>query len=159
MAASSFVYDYAKGLAWSLSSPSLCYWSSTTASYYITLVSGPYVPNEANLYASAFSGSEIGAASFTSGYSGTIRISLTSRVLNINTTSHQAEFQAASVTWSGIASANGTPAAFIILQQAGSDGTSPLVAYNSLGGFPVTLNGTNLTISFTSAGVFDLQDF
>ena len=150
---------HAKGGWATASGGGLCYWSSTTASFYITLISGPYVPNEADRYASAFSGSEIGAASFTSGFNGTIRISLTGRILNINTVSHQAEFQAASVTWSGIGSANGTPNAFVILQQSGSDALSPLIALNSLGGFPITLNGTNLTISFTSAGVFDLQDF
>ena len=156
MAASSFVFDEAKG-GWA--NATLCYWSSTTASFYITLVSNNYTPNEADRYASAFSGAEIGAASFTSGYSGTIRISMTGRVLNRNTTSHQAEFQANSVTWSGIAAANGTPAAFVVVQQSGADARSELITYNSLGGFPVTLNGTNLTISFTSAGVFDLQDF
>ena len=107
----------------------------------------------------AMVGATLVAASFTSGFNGTIRISLTGRILNNNGTSNQAEFQAASVTWSGIGSANGTPAAFIILQQSGSDAVSPLVAYNSLGGFPVTLNGTNLTISFTSAGVFNFLDF
>src|SRR6058998_2394048 len=111
MAASSFVYNIAKAAWASVSGPNICYWSSTTASFYITLVSGAYVPSENDVYASAFSGNEIGAASFTSGYGGTIRISLTTRVLRNNTTSNQAEFTADSVTWSGIAAANGTPAA------------------------------------------------
>ncbi len=157
MAASSFIYNHAKQMGMSLSGPSLCYWSSTTASYYITLVSNGYTPSENHVYASAFSGNELSSPSFTGGYNGTMRISLTGRVLNVNTTSSQVEFQANGVTWSGLSA--GTAHAFIILQQAGSDGLSPLVAYNSLGGFPLTTNGTNLTLSVTSAGIFAGIDY
>ena len=158
MALSSFIYDHAKGGWGMLSTPNLCYWSSTTASFYIVLVSNNYVPNEAHVYASAISGAEVSDPdSFTSGYGGTARISLTGRILNINTTSHQAEFQANTITWSAIDA--GTAHAFVILQQTGSNGTSPLVAYNSLGGFPITTNGTNLTLSVTSAGLFAGVDF
>lgn len=152
--ASSFVYNVAKA---GFGDGFLCLWSSTTASYYITLVSNGYVPNPDDVYASAFSGNECGAASFTSGYNGTIRISLTGRVVNTNNTSNQAEFSANSVSWSGIAAANGVAHALVILQQGGSDGLSRLVAYNSQGGFPITFTGTNFTISFTS-GVFALVD-
>lgn len=159
MAASSFVYNHAKAWGATISGVNLSYWSSTTASFYITLVSNNYTPNENNVYASAISGAELGAASFTSGYSGTIRISITGRILNVNTTSNQMEFQANSVTWSGIAAANGVAHAYVILQQSGTDAKSELIAYNSLGGFPITPNGTNLTISFTSAGVFNFQDY
>ncbi len=161
MAASSFIYDYAKSMAMSVSGPSLCYWSSTTASYYITLVSNNYVPNEANVYASAFSGAELSSTSFTAGFCGTMRISLTGRTLNINNTSHQVEFGAATITWSGISA--GAAHAFIVLQQATtsalSDANSPVICYNSLGGFPITTNGTNLTLSITSAGIFAGIDF
>lgn len=157
MAASSFIYDNAKGNV--NGGSGFCLWSSTTASFYITLVSATYVPNEAHVFASAFSGQELGAVSFTSGYNGTIRISLTSRLLNINNTNHTAEFRAALVSWAGIAAANGTAGAFIVLHQNGSDGTSPLVTFNSLGGFPVTLTGTDLAISFPTSGVFTLIDF
>lgn len=151
--ASSFIYDHAKGGWGMLSAPSLCYWSSTTASFYIVLVSNNYVPNPAHVYASAISGSEVSdPTSFTSGYAGTARISLTGRILSINVTSHQAEFQANTITWSAISA--GTAHAFVVLQQTTSNGLSPLVCYNSLGGFPITTNGTNLTLSVTSAGLF-----
>ena len=71
----------------------LCYWSSTTASFYITLVSTNYVPALSHIYASAFSGAELSSTSFTAGYGGTMRISLPARVLSINQTSNQDEFQ------------------------------------------------------------------
>lgn len=153
MAASSFIYDSAKG---GHGIGTLCYWSSTTASYYITLVSNNYTPDEAHSYASAFSGAELSSTSFTGGYNGTMRISLTGRILNINNTSHQAEFQCNTVTWSGLSA--GTAHAFVVVQQTTSDGLSRLVTYNSLGGFPITTNGTNFTLSFTSAGIMDAVD-
>ena len=153
MAVSSFLYNIAKvGFH---QSTGLCYWSSTTASYYITLVSNNYTPDEDHNFASAFSGAELSSTSFTGGFNGTMRISLTSRTITSNVTSNQAEFQAATVVWSGISA--GTAHAFVVLQQSGSDALSQLVVYNSLGGFPITTNATNLTISFTSAGVFALQ--
>ena len=163
MAASSFIYDHAKGGWGMISQPSLCYWSSTTASFYITLLSNNYVPDQAHRYASAFSGAELSSTSFTGGSGGTMRISLTGRILNINVTSHQAEFQANTITWSGLSA--GTAHAFVVMQYStsgatqGSDGNSPLVCYNSLGGFPIATNGTNLTLSVTSTGLFAGVDF
>ena len=134
----------------------LCYWSSTTASFYATLVRASYVPAESHVYASAFSGSELSSISFTAGFNGTGRISLTGRILNTNQTSNQSEFQANGLIWSGLSA--GTAAALIVLQQAGSDGLSPLIAFTCGGGFPIITNGTNLTVSFTSAGILDVTD-
>src|SRR5215470_7295191 len=136
---SSFLYDGVKagvGCVVSISAVSLntCFWSSTAAaaSFYWTLVSNNYTPAENHVYASAFSGAELSSSSFTGGYNGTMRLAVASRVVNMNTTSHQAEHQANSVTWSGISA--GTAYAFVIIQQAGSDGLSPLITYNSLAG-------------------------
>lgn len=153
MAVSSFIYDHAKGGWGMISAPSLCFWSSTTASFYIVLVSNNYVPDPTHVYASAISGAEVSDPdSFTSGFAGTASISLTGRILNINTTSHQAEYQANTITWSAIDA--GTAHAFVVYQRTTNFGNSPLVCYNSLGGFPITTNGTNLTLSVTSAGLF-----
>lgn len=157
MAASSFVYDTGKT---GFVTGALCYWSSTTASFYISLLSNNYVPDESHSFASAFSGAElstvVAGASFVPGFNGTTRISITGRVLNNNNTSHQAEFQMNTVTWSTINA--GTAHAFVIFQQTTSDGLSRLLTYNSLGGFPITTNGTNFTLSFTSAGCIDFVD-
>ena len=154
MAASSYITNAAKG-GWATGA--LCLWSSTTASFYITLLSNNIVPSETQVYMSAFSGAELSSTSFTGGYNGTMRISLTGRVLNINQTSNQAEFQAATVVWSGISA--GVAHAFVVIQQSGADARSEIVMFNSLGGFPITTNGTNLTISFTSAGALALIDY
>lgn len=161
---SSFLYDHAKaglGISTLISGVNVntSVWSSTNAgaSFFWTLVSNNYVPSESHVYASAFSGAELSSASFTAGFSGTMRLPVSNRVVNINTTSHQAEFQANSATWSGISA--GTAHAFIILQQVTSDGNSILVTYNSLAGFPITTNGTNLTLAPTSAGIFAGVDY
>ncbi len=134
----------------------LCYWSSTTASFYATLVRSSYTPAESHVYASAFSGSELSSLSFTAGYNGTGRLSLTGRVLNVNQVSNQVEFQASALVWPGLSA--GTAAMLVFLQQAGSDGASPLIAWTTSGGFPLTTNGTQLTISFYSAGCLDVTD-
>lgn len=81
---------------------------------------------------------------------------MTGRVLNVNNVSNQAEFQANTVVWSGISA--GTAHAFAVVHQNGADASSTLVTYNSLGGFPIATNATNLTISFTSQGAFTLID-
>ena len=154
MAASSYITNAAKG-GWA--NGALCLWSSTTASFYITLLSNNITPAETQIYMSAFSGAELSSTSFTAGYNGTMRISLTGRVLNINQTSNQAEFQANTVVWSGISA--GVAHAFVVIQQSGADARSEIVMFNSLGGFPITTNGTNLTISFTSAGALALIDY
>lgn len=161
---SSFLYDGVKGglgVSTIISGQNLatCNWSSTNAaaSFFWTLVSNNYVPNETHVYASAFSGAELSSASFTAGFGGTIRLPVTNRVLNINTVSHQAEHQANSATWSGISA--GAAHAFVLIMQATSDGNSPLITYNSLAGFPITTNGTNLTLAPTSAGIMAGVDF
>ena len=163
---SSFLYDGVKcglGVCNLISAQAVntCHWSSTQAgaSYYWTLISNSYIPNETHVFASAWSGHECSGASFTAGFNGTIRKAVASRVLNINTVSHQAEFQANSVTWTAVGATQGTAHAFGIVMQVVSDGNSPIVTYNSLAGFPITFNGTDLTLAPTSAGILAGVDF
>ena len=163
-AVSSFLYNSVKGglgvnAVISAVSVATCFWSSTAAgaSYMWSLLSNNYVPSESHVYASAFSGAELSSSSFTGGFGGTIRLPVSNRALNINTTSNQAEHQANSATWSGISA--GTAHAFVIVLQSTSDGNSPIITYNSLAGFPITTNGTNLTLAPTSAGIFAGVDF
>jgi len=150
--ASSFIYDITKtlfgtGENWS---------TASTGVYYITLLSNNYVPNPGHSYASNFSGAELNSISFTSGFAGTLRISMTSRSVFSNTTSHVAEFRAADVSWTGLSA--GVAHAYSIVKHVGSDGTSPIMVYCSTGGFPITTNGGNFAISFTSNVVWYLQD-
>ena len=152
--ASSFVYNLMKTGGLSVAPTLFCAWSSTTASFYVTLMTGSYVPSPAHSMASQFSGSEI-TGGFTAGYNGTIRISLTGRTMAVNTTSNQIEFTASQVSW---VSLTATVAAWCVLQQSGSDALSPLCVYNSLGGFPLTLSGATLVLSFANSGLFALTD-
>lgn len=130
-------------------------WSNANGnSYFITLVSNNYVPSPGHSMASNFSGAELSSASFTAGFNGTIRISVTGRSVFSNTTSNQVEFRCADVSWQ---SANvGVAHAFIILAQRTNDANSPLIAYVSTGGFPITTNGGNFVISFANSGVFQM---
>ena len=152
--ASSFVYDVATA-GWG--NGLLCLRSSTTASFYVTLLSNNYVPNPAHSFASNFSGAELsGGAGYSAGYNGSLRISLTTRTVFSNTVSHQAEYRAADVSW--LALNGGTAHAYAILQQGGTDGNSPLIVYCSLGGFPLITSGGSIAISFANSGIFQLQD-
>lgn len=151
--ASSFLFDIAKA---GFGNALLGDWSAAGGSFYLTLVSNSYTPNEAHSYMSNLSGHELSSTSHTGGYNGTVRVSMTSRSVFSNTTSHVAEFRAGPVSYLGISA--GTAHAFVVLKQAGSDGNSPLVAYVSTGGFPLVTNNGNATISFYASGVFNLQD-
>ena len=133
-----------------------CYWSSTTASFYATLVRASYIPSESHVYASAFSGSELSSTSFTAGYNGTQRISLTVRTVTINNVSNIVQLSCADLSWAGISA--GTAGTLVIFAQSGSDALSPLIGFTCAGGLPVTTNGTNLTISFGSAGILSVTD-
>ena len=150
--ASSFVSDIAKGLFGTGDN-----WSTvSTGVYYVTLLSNNYVPNQAHSYASNFSGAELSSTSFTAGFNGTVRLSLVGRTVFSNTTSHQAEFRATAAVWSAISA--GVAHAFCVVKQAGSDGLSPIIAYVSTGGFPITTNGGDLTVSFANSWVFLMAD-
>ena len=133
-------------------------WSSLDTSgfsYYCTLVSNNYIPQNYHSMASNFSGAELSSvtgSSFTAGFNGTVRMLLTGRSVFSNSTSNQAEFRAADVSWK---SANiGVAHAFLVLRQQTNDANSPVIAYISTGGFPITTNGGNLVISFANSGVF-----
>lgn len=170
-AVSSFLYDGIKaglGVSATISGVVILtgQWSGantlTTSgtSYYWTLVSNNYVPAENHVYLSSLSGAFLSSASFTAPSLtalGTLPLAVAARVLNFNTTSHQAEFQADSATWSGISA--GTAHAFVVFAWSGNTASSVLVTYNSLAGFPITTNGTNLTLAPTSAGIFAGVDF
>ena len=164
---SSFVYDACKagvGVSATISGVTIAtgQWSglgTTTlsgSSYYWVLLSNNYTPAENHVYLSAWSGAICSGTSYTAPSLtslGSLAIQVSSRVLNINTTSHQAEFQADSATWTGIGATQGTAHAFGIFQWSGNTASAVLVTYNSLAGFPITFNGTNLTLAPTSAGI------
>ena len=151
--ASSFIFDRAKA---GMNDGLLGDWSAAGGSFYYTLVNASYVPNEAHSMMSQLSGYELSSTSHTGGYNGTVRVSMTGRSVFVNIISHMAEFRSSAVCYTGISA--GTAVAGVVLKQAGSDGNSPLVAYVSTGGYPVTTNLGNLTISFYASGVFNLQD-
>jgi hypothetical protein len=170
---SSFIYDAIKpglGVSATISGVTILtgQWSGTNAlttsgtSYYWVLISNNYVPAENHVYLSAWSGAICSGTSYTAPSLtalGTLAQAVGARVLNINTTSHQAEYQADSTTWTGIGATQGTAHAFGIFQWSGNCASAILVTYNSLAGFPVTFNGTNLTLAPTSAGVFAGTDY
>jgi hypothetical protein len=65
-------------------------------------------------------------------------------------------FNAANTLWASVASGPAA-GAFVIYIDTGTPSTSPLLAYiDSYSGLPVTPNGSNINVSFTGSGIFEL---
>ncbi|NNF96130.1 MAG: hypothetical protein HKM94_04285 [Halobacteria archaeon] len=69
-------------------------------------------------------------------------------------TDDEGVFDGDNVTWTGINA--GTAAAAITYQNTGTAATSLLIGYHDSGGFPITTNGGNLTIQWSSEGIVNL---
>ena len=126
-------------------------WDTNT--YKVTLVSS-YSPDPDDDFASAFSGQELSGSNFGAGFSGTIRLTLAGNTVTENDTDDQAELDANDVTWSAISA--GVACAAVIVRESGSDALTELIAYIDTGGFPITTNGGDLTISWANSGIITL---
>lgn len=95
-------------------------------------------------------GQELSGTGYTGGYAGSGRKTLASKSIVEDDTNDWALFSAAPVTWTAINA--GTAAAAIVIREraATGDTMSELIAYIDSGGFPVTTNGGDLTLTFTN---------
>lgn len=121
--------------------------------YKLTLVTSTFVASIGMRYASAFSGNEISTVSFTAGNGGLIRKRLSSTTLSYNATSHQMEFYASTVVWSGLS--GGSLGGAVLLRESGSDAVSPIIAY-----YPFTnvmTNGGDFIVSAPASGFLVLS--
>ena len=142
-----FVYNTAKQVG--LQSGTSFAWASTVIKF--TLVSNNYTPNPDHSMASQFSGAELSEiTSFTAGFAGLIRQTLTGKTVTLNLTDDQVEYDAADMTWSAISAGTAYGAIFLTESGANSDGNCPLIAFFSTA---VTVtNDTNFTLSFANSG-------
>lgn len=144
-----FVYDTAKRDG--VQSGARHGWTSNVLK--VTLVSNNYLPAVSHQFASAFSGAELSeVTSFTAGFSGSIRKTLTSKTATLNTTSNQVEYDAADVTWSAFSA--GTVYGCILLVESGfsADASAELLGFFSI--TPTLTNDTDFTLSWANSGLF-----
>jgi len=100
---------------------------------------------------------ELGGTGYTGGYGGSGRKTLSSKVITRDDTNDRAEFSAAPVTWTAINA--GTAAAAVIIRERSltGDTMSELIAYINTGGFPITTNGGDLTLTWNAEGILQLS--
>ena len=116
--------------------------------YKLTLVTSAYAVSAGELYASQFSGFELSTASFTAGFGGLMRRTISSRAATLNATSHYMALTGDPVTWSGISA--GAVGAIVLLRESGTDALSPVVAYYPV--VNVVTAGGDLIVSAPASG-------
>ena len=121
-------------------------WVSTT--YKLTLLNSAYAASAGTRYASAFSGFELSTASFTAGFGGLMRRTISSRAATLNGTSHYMALTGDAVTWSGLSA--GAVGAIVLLRESGTDAVSPVLAYYPVAN--VVTAGGDLIVSAPASG-------
>ena len=102
-------------------------------------------------------GQELSGTNYAGGYGGSGRKTLSSKVITRDDVNDRAEFSAAPVTWTAINA--GTAAAAVIIRERSltGDTMSELIAYINTGGFPITTNGGDLTLTWNAEGILQLS--
>lgn len=123
----------------------------------VMLVGSTYTATADDNFASTIiGGQELNGTGYVSGYGGSGRKTLASKVITRDDTNDRAEFSAAPVTWTAI-NAGTAAAAVIIRERTGTGDTmSELIGYVNTGGFPIVTNGGDLTISWSAEGILQL---
>lgn len=100
---------------------------------------------------------ELGGTGYAGGYGGSGRKTLGSKTVVEDDVNDRAEFNAAPVTWTAINA--GTAAGAVIIRERAltGDTMSELIAFVDTGGFPVTTNGGDFTITWSVEGVLQLS--
>lgn len=119
----------------------------------VMLVTSSYTPDADDTYIDA-GGANDPVDHELSG-SGYTRKTLASKAINTDNTNDRAEFDAANLTWTAINA--GTAAAAIVFHNAGTGDTgAQMICYIDQGGFPITTNGGDLTITWNAEGILQL---
>ncbi len=102
-------------------------------------------------------GQELSGTGYAGGYGGSGRKTLSSKVITRDDVNDRAEFSAAPVTWTAINA--GTAAGAVIIRERSltGDTMSELIAYINTGGFPITTNGGDLTLTWNAEGILQLS--
>lgn len=123
----------------------------------VALVTASYTADPDHTFFNSGAGAANPSANEVSGTGYTApgsRKTLASKTVSQNDTSDRGEFDAADVSWTAV---NGfTAAAAIVYKDTGNDATSPLIAHINTGGFPKTVNGSDLLIQWAASGIITL---
>jgi hypothetical protein len=123
----------------------------------IMLVGSTYTANADQDYVNPSSyQTELGGTGYAGGYGGSGRKTLASKVITEDDTNDRAEFVAAPVTWTSINAGTAAGALIIRERAATGDTMSELIGYVDSGGFPVTTNGGDFTITWSVEGILQL---
>lgn len=118
------------------------------------LVASGYVPNKNDDYmddggANDPIDEELDGTGYAKGFAGSGRKTLSMSVVE-DDANDRAEITFTAITWTGIDA--GTADAFIMYHHITSDTASTLIAYNDSGGWPIVLNGGDLTVTPDAQG-------
>lgn len=97
---------------------------------------------------------ELSGTGYTSGFAGSGRQTLGTKAITEDDTNNLSKFTAANLTYASINA--GTAVGLVLYKHITSDAASPLIGWVD-GGFPVTTNGQNLNVNWSSSGVWYLQ--
>lgn len=113
----------------------------------IALVTSSYVANKDDDFWSTPAAYELSGTGYTAG--GEL---LGSKTVTIDDANDWVEFDCADPTWTAINA--GTADAAVVYRDTGVAATSELILYIDDGGFPITTNGGDLTITVNASGLF-----
>jgi hypothetical protein len=118
------------------------------------LSTSTHVPNKDDTYmddagADDFIDGELSGTGYTAGGD-----NLTNAAVAYDAANDRVEFDADNASWTGIDA--GTAAQASVLKDTGTDTTSPMICNVDSGGFPITTNGGDLTVTWNVEGIFQL---
>lgn len=108
--------------------------------------------------ASDFSSGELSGTGYTAGFNGAGRKTLASKAIVVDKTNDRAEFDAADLTWTGLAGAAGTIANIELFKEITNDASSRAIAHIDTGtGLPLIPNGGDVTVAWNAEGIIQLR--
>lgn len=103
-------------------------------------------------------GVEVSSTGYTKDFGGAGRLTLGSKVLDVDQGNNRAEFDCANPTWTSISRATTeTWVAFLIVKEITNDAASPVLAHiDSATGLPLTPNGSDITLTIDAEGLLHI---
>jgi len=98
---------------------------------------------------------EITGTGYVAGFAGAGRLTLASKTITVDKANDRTEFDCADLTWTSIDA--GTPSQMLVIVEITNDLASPLIGHVDSGGFPVTTNGGDLTVTINAEGLIQLS--
>lgn len=124
------------------------------------LVTSTYTPARTHLVVDAGGASdpvdaELSVSGYTGGYGGSGRKSLASKAVTLDQGNNRAEFSAANLTWSTLASGATIAGMLLVKEGVSDDTTSRLIAYLDVTDTPT--NGGDVAFTFDAEGILQFS--